>query len=192
MRHRLTIMGALFAAVLALTALPARASEKFIVFFQPWSAELDPAAEDVVAAAIAYAKQNAAMQIEIIGFASFNGGQKANLYLSLVRAQRISDQMATGGIAPGRLVRVGEGSVTAVGSAVHRRHTSINHLYKFKPVHPMFIHSGIGAEGNLYSGLVGFCKCGFDLRPYFQCFRSNKFRIITRFLCRIGNSSAGS
>ena len=125
MRRRLTIMGALFAALLALTALPARASEKFIVFFQPWSAELDPAAEDVVAAAIAYAKQNAAMQIEITGSASSDGGQRANLYLSLVRAQRISDQMATAGIAPARLMRVGEGSVTAVGSAEEARRVEI-------------------------------------------------------------------
>ena len=131
MRRRLLIMGALFAAVVALTALPARASEKFIVFFQPWSAELDPAAEDVVAAAIAYAKQNAAMQIEITGSASSassvssDGGQRASLYLSLVRAQRISDQMATAGIAPARLMRVGEGSVTAVGSAEEARRVEI-------------------------------------------------------------------
>ena len=108
MRRRLTIMGALFAALLALTALPARASEKFIVFFQPWSAELDPAAEDVVAAAIAYAKQQAAI-----------------LYLSLVRPQRISDPMATAGIAPARLMRVGEGAVTAVGSAAEARRVEI-------------------------------------------------------------------
>lgn len=125
MRRRLLIMGALFAAVVALTALPARASEKFIVFFQPWSAELDPAAEDVVAAAIAYAKQNAAMQIEITGSASSAGGEKANLYMSLVRAQRISDQMATSGIAPARLMRIGEGSVAAVGSAEEARRVEI-------------------------------------------------------------------
>ena len=125
MRRRLLIMGALFAAVVALTALPARASEKFIVFFQPWSAELDPAAEDVVAAAIAYAKQNAAMQIEITGSASSAGGEKANLYMSLVRAQRISDQMATSGIVPARLMRVGEGSVASVGSAEEARRVEI-------------------------------------------------------------------
>ena len=78
-----------------------------------------------MAAAIAYAKQNAAMQIEITGSASSAGGEKANLYMSLVRAQRISDQMATSGIAPARLMRIGEGSVAAVGSAEEARRVEI-------------------------------------------------------------------
>ena len=125
MRRRLTIMGALFAAALALAAPPARASEKFIVFFPAWSAELEPAAQDVVAAAIAYAQQNTAMRVEVIGFASTNGGEKANLYLSLLRAQRIVDAMATGGVAPARLSRVGEGAVNAVGSAEEARRVEI-------------------------------------------------------------------
>lgn len=125
MRRRLLTMGALIAAVLALTAPAARAAEKFIVFFPPWSAELDPAAEDVVAAAIAYAKQHAAMQVEITGLASTDGPEKANLYLSLVRALRISEAMAAGGIAPARLRPVGEGEVKAVGTAEEARRVEI-------------------------------------------------------------------
>ncbi len=125
MRRRLLPLGVLFALLLALAAPPARAAEKFIVFFHPWSAELDPAAEDVVVAAIAYAKQNAAMQVEITGFASTDGPDKANLYLSLVRALRISEAMAVGGIAPARLRPVGEGEIKAVGTAEEARRVEI-------------------------------------------------------------------
>ena len=125
MRRRLTIMGALFATVLAFAPPPARANEKFIVFFHTLSAELDPAAQDVVAAAIAYAKQNAAMQVDIIGSASTDGSQQANLQLSLLRAQQIKDLMAAGGIAASRLMRVGEGEVNTVGTAEEARRVEI-------------------------------------------------------------------
>ena len=125
MRRRLLPLGVLFALLLALAAPPARAAEKVIVFFHPWSAELDPAAEDVMAAAIAYAKQNAAMRVEITGFASTIGQEKANLYLSLVRALRISEAMATGGIAPARLRPVGEGEIKAVGTTEEARRVEI-------------------------------------------------------------------
>ena len=125
MRRRLTIMGALFATLLALAPGPASANEKYIVFFPPMSAELDPAAQDVVAAAIAYAKQNPAKQVDIIGSASTVGSQQANLQLSLLRAQQIKDLMAAGGIAPARLMRVGEGEVNTVGTAEEARRVEI-------------------------------------------------------------------
>ena len=43
------------------------------------------------------------------GFASTNGGGRANLYLSLVRAQRLADLLAEAGIDPARISRIGEG-----------------------------------------------------------------------------------
>lgn len=125
MRRRLTIMGALFATLLAFAPAQVMASEKFIVFFHPLSAELDPAARDVVAAAIAYAKQNPAKQVDIIGSASTVGSQQANLQLSLLRAQQIKDLMAADGIAPARLMRVGEGEVNTVGTAEEARRVEI-------------------------------------------------------------------
>lgn len=125
MRRRLTFMGALFATLLAFAPAQVMASEKYIVFFHPLSAELDPAAQDVVAAAIAYAKQNPAMQVDIIGSASTVGSQQANLQLSLLRAQQIKDLMAAGGIAPARLMRVGEGEVNTVGTAEEARRVEI-------------------------------------------------------------------
>lgn len=125
MRRRIAILTAAFAALLAVSAVPARAEQKFIVFFHAWSAELDPSAQDVVAAAANYARQNPAMRVEVFGFASTTGSRQANLYLSLLRAQIVSDKLAESGIAPERLARVGEGSVNAVGSLEEARRVEI-------------------------------------------------------------------
>lgn len=125
MRRRIAILTAAFAALLAASVVPARAEQKFIVFFHAWSAELDPAAKDVVAAAGNYARQNPAMRVEVFGSASTTGSRQANLYLSLLRAQLVSDKLAEAGIAPERLARVGEGSVNAVGSLEEARRVEI-------------------------------------------------------------------
>jgi len=125
MRRRLMIFSSVLAAAFALAGQPARADQKFIVFFPEWSAELDHAAHDVVAAAAAYAKRNPAMQVDVTGFASTSGGQKANMYLSLLRAQRISDLLGEAGVAAARLSRVGEGSVSSVGTAEEARRVEV-------------------------------------------------------------------
>jgi cytochrome c oxidase subunit 2 len=124
MRRRIAILSAAFAALLAVAA-PARAEQKFIVFFHAWSAELDPAAQDVVAAAANQARANPAMRVDVVGFASTQGSRQANLYLSLLRAQIVTDKLADAGIAPARIARVGEGSVNAVGSAEEARRVEI-------------------------------------------------------------------
>ncbi len=125
MRRRIAILTAAFAALLAVSAVPAKAEQKFIVFFHAWSGEMDPTARDVVAAAANYAQQNPAMRVEVVGFASTTGSQKANLYLSLLRAQLVSDRIAEAGIAAARIARVGEGSVNAVGTNEEARRVEI-------------------------------------------------------------------
>ena len=124
MRRRIAILSAAFAALLAVAG-PARAEQKFIVFFHAWSAELDSAAQDVVAAAANHARANPTMRVDVVGFASTQGSRQANLYLSLLRAQIVSDKLAEAGIAPARIARVGEGSVNAVGSAEEARRVEI-------------------------------------------------------------------
>lgn len=89
MRRRLTIMGALFATLLAFAAPPALANGKFI------------------------------------GFASTDDSKQTNLQLSLLRVQQSKDLMAAGGIAPARLMRVGEGEVNTVGTAEEARRVEI-------------------------------------------------------------------
>ena len=123
MRRRIAILSA--ALALLAIAVPARAEQKFLVFFHAWSAELEPTAQDVVNAAAAYAKANPGMRVEIFGFSSTTGSKQANLYLSLLRAQIVSDKLAEAGIEAGRIARVGEGSVNAVGSVEEARRVEI-------------------------------------------------------------------
>ncbi len=125
MRRRLTVLMVLLAAFAAWAPSPARANPSFLVFFHEWSAELDPAALDVVAAAANAARQNPSMRIDVVGFASTEGSQRANLYLSLLRAQLVSDRLEAAGIAPARISRVGEGSVSSVGSMQEARRVEI-------------------------------------------------------------------
>ncbi len=125
MRRRIAIPTAAFAALMAFATLPARAEQKFIVFFHAWSAELDPAAKDVVSAAANAARANPSARVEVVGFASTVGSRQANLYLSLLRAQIVSDRLAEAGIAAGRIGRVGEGSVTSVDNPQEARRVEI-------------------------------------------------------------------
>ena len=71
------------------------------------------------------ARANPAMRVDVVGFASTQGSRQANLYLSLLRAQIVTDKLADAGIAPARIARVGEGSVNAVGSAEEARRVEI-------------------------------------------------------------------
>jgi outer membrane protein OmpA-like peptidoglycan-associated protein len=129
MRRRLMFVPMLLAAAVALSTLAgapgARAEQKFLVFFHAWSAELDPAAQDVVAAAANLARQNPATRVEVVGFASTVGSQRANLYLSLLRAQLISDRLVEAGIDAARISSVGEGSVSSVDTAQEARRVEI-------------------------------------------------------------------
>jgi outer membrane protein OmpA-like peptidoglycan-associated protein len=126
MRRRITLVPMVLAAALALAApTAARAEQKFLVFFHAWSAELDPAARDVLAAAANAARAAPTAGIDVVGYASTVGGQRANLYLSLLRAQRVSDLLVEAGIAPARIAGVGEGSVASVESPQEARRVEI-------------------------------------------------------------------
>lgn len=125
MRRRLATLAAVCALSLAAWPVLAQKPERFIVFFEVWSAQIDPAGQEVVKAAIAHAIANPSLPIEVVGFADPAGGREANLYLSLVRAQRIFDELIAAGIAPDRASRIGEGSVSFVGSPQEARRVEI-------------------------------------------------------------------
>jgi len=121
-----------FAVLLGLAAivgaLPAYAQEpqKYLIFFEEWSAQLDAAAQDVISQAAGHARQNPTQMINVAGFADTTGSKQANYYLSLLRAQVVSDKLVEKGVASSRLQPVGEGSVNYVGSAQESRRVEIH------------------------------------------------------------------
>lgn len=119
---RLAIMAALMlgAAPLAHAQQP-----PFVVFFQQWSAAVDGPAQDVIGKAAAYAKAHPAAITRVTGFADPTGSRQANILLSELRAQVVADGLASAGVPPARISKIGHGSVQFAASALESRRVEI-------------------------------------------------------------------
>jgi outer membrane protein OmpA-like peptidoglycan-associated protein len=107
--RRLGLLG-----VLCLLSLPAQAAapaRSFVVFFQEWSAAIDPSAQSVIASAAAWAKAHPGDQVTVTGAADRTGSGKANRLLSDLRAQVVTDQLAADAVPEARVRQVGLGSI---------------------------------------------------------------------------------
>ncbi|HTC09818.1 MAG TPA: OmpA family protein [Acetobacteraceae bacterium] len=94
----------LLALVAACTTAPAGPPHKIVVFFQEWSAALDPAAALAVGAAGQWAKDHPNAPVKVVGYADPTGSAQANDYMSLTRAQIVADQLVTDGVPRDRIV----------------------------------------------------------------------------------------
>ena len=83
---------------------------RFLVYFDEFSANLTPEARQVVADAVARARQTNAHSIRIEGRASATGSPTANQYLAATRSQVVADELAKDGLNPAtfRQVRIGQ------------------------------------------------------------------------------------
>ena len=79
------------------------ASQKFVVFFEEWSAGLDGNAQAVISTAAGWAKLHPAQVVTVTGFAAPDGGQQANVSLSRTRAQVVVDQLTQDGVDRSRI-----------------------------------------------------------------------------------------
>jgi outer membrane protein OmpA-like peptidoglycan-associated protein len=87
------------------------------VFFQEWSAALDPAALSTIASAAAAANKLPTQRVVVTGAADTIGSAKANQDLSRTRAQVVADQLITDGVAAGRIKLKAVGEVEAPSMA---------------------------------------------------------------------------
>ncbi len=87
---------------------PANAS-RAVVFFQSWSAALDPTAQQVITNVAQDLKANPANHVWVFGYADLTGSVAANKLISATRAQVVTDQLLEDGIAPGRIEQAGRG-----------------------------------------------------------------------------------
>jgi outer membrane protein OmpA-like peptidoglycan-associated protein len=83
------------------------------VFFEPWSADLDPHALSSIASAARAAQAEPGARVIVTGAADSTGSAKANLDLSKTRAQVVADQLVADGVTPGRIKVRGAGVVHA-------------------------------------------------------------------------------
>lgn len=104
----------------------ARAQQpSYVIFFQTWSAAIDDQAQDVIAKAAEWVKSHHIRNVRVIGFADPTGSRKANVLLSELRAQVVTDGLTAAGVAPHSVRQVGSGSVEFAGSAQEARRVEI-------------------------------------------------------------------
>jgi outer membrane protein OmpA-like peptidoglycan-associated protein len=103
-------------------ARAAGAQQSFVVFFQQWSAAFDDAALRVIASAADWAKSHPGAPILVTGAADLTGSKQANILLSELRAQVVTDQLAADGAQAARIKQEGLGSIDyALSSQESRR-----------------------------------------------------------------------
>jgi len=100
--------------------------QKFVVFFQEWSARLDDPAQAVISHAADWVKAHPGNVAHVGGFADPTGSKKANALLSELRAQMVVDQLQADGIAPNRISQRGHGSVEFALTSQESRRVEIS------------------------------------------------------------------
>ena len=101
-------------------------SQKFVVFFQEWSAALDDSAQTVIGQAAEWVKSHPGNVAHVNGFADPTGSKKANALLSDLRAQMVVDQLQTDGVDSNRSRQRGHGSVQFALSSQESRRVEIS------------------------------------------------------------------
>jgi outer membrane protein OmpA-like peptidoglycan-associated protein len=112
-------------AVAACTAPVTSEPQRFIVFFQEWSAAIGPEAEKAITAAAQYAKDHPADAVKVTGYADPTGSAAANVYMSHARAQVVADQLVTDGVDQSRLSVTAEGATAFTLTSQESRRVGI-------------------------------------------------------------------
>jgi outer membrane protein OmpA-like peptidoglycan-associated protein len=94
---------------------PTPSAPGFVVFFAPWSADLDSQGQGVVMHAARAAKAAPGEPVYVEGYADTVGSPESNFTLSKLRAQHLADVLAQDGVAPGRIVLRPRGATPGAG-----------------------------------------------------------------------------
>ena len=109
---RLAALGFLLAVLAACTASPAEPiGPTYVIFFTPFSADLDEAALGVIAEASRAVQEVPGRRVVVAGYADRVGSADANQTLSKLRAQVVTDKLAVDGVDRGRIRLRPKGSV---------------------------------------------------------------------------------
>jgi outer membrane protein OmpA-like peptidoglycan-associated protein len=124
--RRLGILLLLFCVAMGSARAADAPSQKFVVFFQQWSAALDDAAQSVIGQAAEWVKSQPGNVAHVNGFADPTGSKRANALLSDLRAQMVVDQLQTDGVAANRIRQRGHGSVQFALTSQESRRVEIS------------------------------------------------------------------
>jgi outer membrane protein OmpA-like peptidoglycan-associated protein len=111
--------------VAACTATGPTTAQKFIVFFQEWSAAIDAPAATAITSAAQYAKDHPGAEVSVIGYADPTGSATANEYMSHTRAQVVTDQLVADGVQRARINIAAQGATGFTQTSQESRRVEI-------------------------------------------------------------------
>jgi OOP family OmpA-OmpF porin len=120
------LVAALLAAFVTL-APPgfAQQGDRFLIYFDEFSANLTQKSREVIADAAKQAKATNAKAIRVEARASATGSVQANIYLALTRSQVVTDQLAKDGVNPAMVKQVPIGETGSQDPSVAERRVDI-------------------------------------------------------------------
>jgi outer membrane protein OmpA-like peptidoglycan-associated protein len=127
--RRLAALGAILmvaGCAIAHGPTPAANGQKYVIFFQPFSANLDDPALGALKAAAESALAHPTAPVTVAGFASTIGSAQANAALSQTRAQVVSDGLVSDGVPAGRIRRKALGEVDYTLDPIEGRRVEIS------------------------------------------------------------------
>ena len=124
--HRLGLLLLLLTAAICSARAADPPAERFVVFFQEWSAQIDDPAQSVISHAADWAKSHPSTVVHVNGFASTIGSRQANVLLADLRAQLVVDQLQSDGIDAKRVKQRGHGPVQFALTAQESRRVEIS------------------------------------------------------------------
>jgi outer membrane protein OmpA-like peptidoglycan-associated protein len=122
---RRSLLFAILPLGLLLAACHVVGPEHFVVFFSPWSANLDANGKQVVDRVGAYARQRPGAAVTVNGYASTVGPADANQTLSEQRTKTVVDAIVAAGVSPNRIARQSHGAVDYTLDPIESRRVEI-------------------------------------------------------------------
>jgi len=111
--------------VAACTTAAPSPPHRILLFFQEWSAKIDPPAAGAITEAAQWAKDHPADAIKVTGYADPTGSAEANEYMSRTRAQVVADQLVTDGVDRSRIVLGAQGATAFTQTSQESRRVEI-------------------------------------------------------------------
>ena len=104
--------------------MPAK-GQRFVVFFTEFSAQIDEPAKLAISGAADWSKQHPMLPVQVAGFADPVGSPQANIDLSRLRAQVVSDALVAGGVPAASIARQARGATDFTLSSQESRRVEI-------------------------------------------------------------------
>ncbi len=98
-----------------------RTDRAFVVFFEPWSAAIQPPAMEGLERVAQIAREHPRQGVLVVGYTDPRGSSQANRLLSQLRAQLVRDTLVEKGVPASRIRMISRGPTPGFESVESRR-----------------------------------------------------------------------